>query len=975
MDLQYCDDDVYQTRDRLIDDFGWDTANVKLLIDSQATYSNILAQLDWMNGQEDEDSQVYFHFSGHGDTGIMLVYDGTMTDNTLANKMGAMSSKERVVVSDSCRAGSYTALDQTNQVTILACQSNQYSYDGMFTPKFINAMNSDSVSVESAFNTAKSQTNSATGGAQTPVMWDNVPGEIFLGNQPPVITPPVPDFSADEDNPITMTLTSHETDSKDTGINLKWSVTSHDGGVIAGIVGENSADDTITITPQPDFAGTTTIELTLSDSGGRQDSQNVQLTWNQINDAPSIASLEKSSTKVLRMDSVTIRVLGSDPEDVPAQIDALIEASQAGEDEWFKIGDSRFVNGKWEATYNPGIDALTGMYDVRAKLKDSGDLESDWLTRTSYIEVKNNRPVVDDISRSLSQVERARPVNISVYAQDIETPEGGMLAEVEYKSPVADFAVIAGTSSWIDDHYEVTWIPETTLPLGWYDIRARVKDVDEEYSSWYYENGSMEIVNSRPIVQEIVLEIEEIPRGQTASVSVFGFDVEDPMESLTCYMEYQTPSGVWSDFSTEITFGGSHWSVDFQPDSESELGDYTFRARLVDSVGEIGDFLIGLNTIEVTNNKPVIEKVTASDDSVVRTEMVNVEITASDFEDRPMDLACTMEMQEPGSTEWKDDYITQPEWDVVNSIWKAGFTPTVHAKVGDYGLRVVCTDLDEDSSEIVELDPPLPVENGVPIARFETEAVVNENEQVTFDGSSSTDAEGGTLTYAWDFGDGGTADGNKASHAFKDHGEYTVTLTVKDSDGAKSTLQQSIIVNALPAGEVGWYQQTGIANYEVVFDSSKFKDPDGKIVAYKWDLDLGRDSDGDGNPENDVDSTSRNPVHNYGGQGKYEYALTVVDDRGGETRTFGEVNLVTMTGTMMGILGGIFLLIIIAAVVAVIMLRRKKRGQKPSSMPHVRAEPVEAGYGGIERSQSYAPVPEDSQADDSMNSLDDLRYY
>jgi PKD repeat protein len=67
---------------------------------------------------------------------------------------------------------------------------------------------------------------------------------------------------------------------------------------------------------------------------------------------------------------------------------------------------------------------------------------------------------------------------------------------------------------------------------------------------------------------------------------------------------------------------------------------------------------------------------------------------------------------------------------------------------------------------------------------------------VAFTGTA-TDPEGNTpLAYAWDFGDGGTADTADATHTYTVPGTFTATLTVTDSRGAGASATVAVTVAA-----------------------------------------------------------------------------------------------------------------------------------------------------------------------------------
>lgn len=141
---------------------------------------------------------------------------------------------------------------------------------------------------------------------------------------------------------------------------------------------------------------------------------------------------------------------------------------------------------------------------------------------------------------------------------------------------------------------------------------------------------------------------------------------------------------------------------------------------------------------------------------------------------------------------------------------------------------------------------------------------------VTFDGSGSSDPDGTIAAYSWDFGDGTTGTGANPSHAYTADGNYTVSLTVTDDEGASDSATTTASIGAVNQPPVadpnGPY--SGTAGVAVMFDGTASNDPDGTIAAYSWNF-------GDGNT-----GTGPTPAHTYAADGTYTVTLMVTDDTG-----------------------------------------------------------------------------------------------
>ena len=114
-------------------------------------------------------------------------------------------------------------------------------------------------------------------------------------------------------------------------------------------------------------------------------------------------------------------------------------------------------------------------------------------------------------------------------------------------------------------------------------------------------------------------------------------------------------------------------------------------------------------------------------------------------------------------------------------------------------------------------------------------------EQVAFTAQTS-DPEGDAVSLSWQFGDGGSAGGNPATHAFAGPGTYTVVLTATDVHGAVATKSVAVAVvdDPGPAAGFDFAPSQPVIGGDVTFTSTSFPSR-GAITALDWDL----DGDGD----------------------------------------------------------------------------------------------------------------------------------
>lgn len=123
------------------------------------------------------------------------------------------------------------------------------------------------------------------------------------------------------------------------------------------------------------------------------------------------------------------------------------------------------------------------------------------------------------------------------------------------------------------------------------------------------------------------------------------------------------------------------------------------------------------------------------------------------------------------------------------------------------------------------------------------------------------------VMYSWDYGDGNHSSGKGiVYHRYSDDGNYTVTLTIVDSDTNVHQCNHTIMVNNTPpAASFTWDRKYPNPEDPIHFEAGGSSDSDGEIVSYIWNI-------------SGIRKQGENVVHAFIQPGGYNITLTVTDD-------------------------------------------------------------------------------------------------
>lgn len=265
-------------------------------------------------------------------------------------------------------------------------------------------------------------------------------------------------------------------------------------------------------------------------------------------------------------------------------------------------------------------------------------------------------------------------------------------------------------------------------------------------------------------------------------------------------------------------------------------GTFTIAVTASDPQGAISTTS---QTLSIVNQAPTNPVITAASTSPVLGVTANFSASSSDPENQALTVA----------------------WDFGDGGTSSG-TAVTHA-FASFGTFTVAATARDPFGATGRSTITITVSNRSPsLPAITAPAVVTPGRAVTFVATSS-DPEGQTINYAWQFSDGGSAVGSTVAHTFANEGGFTARVVATDPQGAsaENTTQVTATYPA-PSSVVATASVRALYPKQIASWQATAIDPSGLSMSYSWSF-------GDG-------STATGPIvrHAFNAAGNYDVRLT-----------------------------------------------------------------------------------------------------
>ncbi|HYG74440.1 MAG TPA: PKD domain-containing protein [Planctomycetota bacterium] len=457
------------------------------------------------------------------------------------------------------------------------------------------------------------------------------------------------------------------------------------------------------------------------------------------NQAPTVATAAKATPSPVTGKTATLSVLGAD------------DAGEAGLTyTWATTGTppapvTFSANGTNAAKSTTATFSKAGAYSFQVTIKDAGN-----LTATSSVSVTVNATLT---TLSVSPAS----VTLNIGASQTFTASGkDQFGNAMPSAPAVSWSTTGGGSITTSGVYTASG------PAGSYSVKATSGTL----------SGTAAVTipppNQAPTVATAAKATPSPVIARTTTLSVLGAD--DAGEATLTYTWATTgtpPAAV--TFSANGTNAAKNTTATF-----SKAGAYSFQVTIKDAGN-----LIATSSVSVSVNA-TLTSLSVSPTSVTLNIGASQTFTAS------------------GKDQFGNAMPSAPvvSWSTTGggSITTAGVY-TAGGPAGSYSVKATSGTLSATAAVTI------PVVNRSPVFASPASATPNPalvGDLVSFS-SSASDPDGDTLTSTWNFGDGTSATGANASHAYGAAGTYTAVVSV--TDGKSPAISQSITVtvNAVPS--------------------------------------------------------------------------------------------------------------------------------------------------------------------------------
>ncbi len=593
-------------------------------------------------------------------------------------------------------------------------------------------------------------------------------------------------------------------------------------------------------------------------------------------------------------------------EDIVAFINETVELLGSAWDEdgsivrykWDFDGDGIF---DWNQTSNQMVAytyAELGLYHpVFWIMDDRGDVDEDTINITVTY---RNSPPVPRAGEELDVFTGDKCILNGTGSYDPNMNYGDLIVTYGWNC-TSHFNFSLNQSDSPEPHF-------TPTMAGIYTFKLSVKDINGAWSLW--EDTVNVTVTDRPNVRPVA---KAGPDRMGYLGDSFVLDARGSRDTDGEIVEY-----LWRcDYPEDAAPDTGEPNFTFTPLDDSAY-NFSLRVRDDDDAWSLWDF-VNISVVE-TNLKPIAEAVPVS-----QAEVFEPVILKSTGSYDPND-----DMNDNGIIDYDESDNLYYQWDIDgdNKTDITGRTTSyVYTETGTFKVTLKVTDQGTDTDPEPLWDSDyfqilVKVKNSAPVAHIDQEdgMIAEEGEKVslsaydTYDEQEDSDGDGilsiselddleiyWDMDLATDMNDDGIPDndidgiGVTFDPRYSEYGDYSIGLTVTDGEGASSTDEIEIIINAVPTDPVLFIQpiQDNYYQDQIITFSADSDDPDGKDsdLEYQWDM----DSDGI------VDANGEDIEHSYEASGNYMITITVVDKLGSFSTSKNTISILPPIQIMVGI--------------------------------------------------------------------------